>query len=80
MQIEHGFIPGEPGMEEAYTIIGETMRMNPDCPCPTRACPNHGFCKYCVIHHKQLDQRLIENGREPHGVVCKRRKELGGVL
>ena len=32
MQIEHGLIPEKPGMEESYTIIPDTARMNPKCP------------------------------------------------
>jgi len=80
MQIEYWLLPDEPGMEEAYTIVGEEMKMSPDCPCPTRACPNHGFCKYCILHHKKIDQILAEIGKQPHGVVCKRCKALGGVL
>ena len=25
-----------------------------ECPCPKTACPNHGDCKACALHHKQL--------------------------
>ena len=38
MQIEHGLIADKPGLEESYTIIPDTMRMNPRCPCLT---PGH---------------------------------------
>ena len=49
MLIEHGLIPGqtlcpdEPGMENSSSIIPDTQRMNPNCPCQARTCPLHGF-------------------------------------
>lgn len=63
MQIEYGLLPEEPGMEESYTIIPEDLKMNPNCPCPTRTCPNHGFCQYCVPHHEKISRRLAEMGQ-----------------
>lgn len=72
MQIEHGLIPEKPGMEESYTIIPDTARMNLTCPCLTRTCPNHGFCMYCKRHHEHIDRLLAENGKPPEGPYCKR--------
>lgn len=72
MQIEHGLIPEKPGMEESYTIIPDDMRMCPTCPCPTRTCPNHGFCRYCQAHHAHIDMMLAERGIGPEGPYCKR--------
>jgi len=76
MQIERGKIPECPGMEVSYTIIPEDMRMNPKCPCPTRTCPNHGFCKYCFKHHERIDRLRAEHGVGPEGPYC-RREECG---
>lgn len=72
MQIEHSLIPEKPGMEESYTIIPDTARMNPKCPCLTRTCPNHGFCQYCKRHHDHIDRMLAEKGIPPEGPYCKR--------
>ena len=64
MLIEHGLIPGQtlcpdqPGMENSSTIMPDLQRMNPNCPCPTRTCPLHGFCEYCVQHHAELNRAL----------------------
>ena len=51
MIIEHGMRPDVPGLEVTETLIEEDLRYNPECPCQTRTCPQHGFCKYCVEHH-----------------------------
>lgn len=72
MQIEHGLIPEKPGMEESYAIIPDMARMNPRCPCLTRTCPNHGFCRYCKRHHEHIDRLLAESGKPPEGPYCKR--------
>ena len=72
MQIEHGLIPEKPGMEESYTIIPDDMRMCPTCPCPTRTCPNHGFCQYCVRHHAHIDVMLAEPTTPPAAPFCPR--------
>ena len=64
MLIEHGLIPGQtlcpdqPGMENSSSIIPDTQKMNPFCVCPTRTCPLHGFCEYCVQHHEELNRAL----------------------
>ena len=78
MQIEYGLIPEEPGMEESYTIIPEEFKMNPNCPCPTRTCPNHGFCRYCVPHHEKINRRLVEMGlaEHAHPQFCRREEYL----
>ena len=78
MQIEYGLLKKEPGMEESYTIIPEDLRMNPNCPCPTRTCPNHGFCKYCIPHHEKINRHLKEIGMEEHchPQFCKRAEYL----
>ena len=62
MLIDCGLVKEIPGMVEAYTIIPEDMKMNPNCPCQTRCCPNHGFCAYCLTHHKELNQEFREMG------------------
>ena len=72
MLMEHGLIPGktlcpdEPGMENSSTIIPDLQRMNPECVCPTRTCPLHGFCEYCVQHHAELNRALSAMGLEEH--------------
>ncbi len=79
MLIEHGLIPGhtlcpdEPGMENSSTIIPEELRMNPNCPCPTRTCPLHGFCDYCSQHHAELNRALgvLGLGEHCHFHHCK---------
>ncbi len=72
MQIDYGMRTDEPGMEEVYTIIPDDMRMNPKCPCQAKTCPNHGFCQYCVPHHRRLDIKLVELGLGAHPQACKR--------
>lgn len=73
MQLEHfGHDPACPGMEEAYSIVPETMKMNPNCPCEARTCPHHGFCAMCVRHHKDVDALLVSEGKHPHGSYCAR--------
>jgi hypothetical protein len=74
MRLEHGLIPEEPGMEEVYTIIPDTQRMNPTCGCPARTCPNHGFCKYCLTHHMYIDRMLAERGIPGHYAYCQRQE------
>ncbi len=78
MRIEYGVIPDEPGMEESYTIIPEELKYNPYCPCPTRTCPNHGFCKYCVPHHVDVNKMLVEKGlgERAHPQFCRREEYL----
>ena len=76
MQIEYGLLREEPGMEESYTIIPEDLKMNPNCPCPTRSCPNHGFCKYCIPHHEKINRMLAEKGIEGHLQFCRREEYL----
>ncbi len=73
MQLEH-FVhfPDCPGMEEAYSIVPENIRMNPNCPCETRTCPHHGFCAMCVQHHKDIDTLLEADGKPGHGTMCDR--------
>ena len=51
---EFGLSETEPGLEITETFIEEDLRYNPECPCPTRTCPQHGFCKICVQHHREL--------------------------
>lgn len=68
MLIEHGLIPGhtlcpdQPGMENSSTIIPDHQKMNPNCVCPTRTCPLHGFCEYCAQHHAELNRALTQMG------------------
>ena len=72
MLIEHGLIPGhtltpdQPGMENSSSIIPDHQRMNPDCSCPTRTCPLHGFCQYCAQHHEELNRALSQMGLGEH--------------
>ena len=55
---------------EEKKAIPEDQRMNPECPCRTRGCEYHGFCKLCVAKH----QRLIDAGVSNHGSICQRIK------
>lgn len=79
MLIEHGLIPGhtltpdQPGMENSSTIIPDLQKMNPNCVCPTRTCPLHGFCQYCVQHHEELNRALCQMslGKHCHFHHCK---------
>lgn len=79
MLIEHGLLPGktlcpdEPGMENSSSIIPDDMRMNPNCPCHSRTCPLHGYCKYCIQHHAELSRELtaIGEGEHAHFHNCK---------
>ena len=70
--IEHGLIPGhtltpdEPGMENSASIIPDDQKMNPNCVCPTRTCPLHGFCQYCAQHHAELNRALEAMGLGEH--------------
>lgn len=72
MLIEHGLIPGytlcpdEPGMENSSSIIPDMQRMNPACDCPSRTCPLHGFCEYCVQHHEELNRALCAMDLDEH--------------
>ena len=72
MLIEHGLIPGhtltpdEPGMENSASIIPDDQKMNPNCVCPTRTCPLHGFCQYCAQHHAELNRALEAMGLGEH--------------
>lgn len=72
MLIEHGLIPGhtlcpdQPGMENSSSIIPDTQKMNPNCTCPTRTCPLHGFCQYCAQHHEELSRALGVMGLGEH--------------
>ena len=38
---------------EEKKAIPEDQRMNPECPCRTRGCEYHGFCKLCVAKHQR---------------------------
>lgn len=84
MLIEHGLIPGhtlspdQPGMENSSSIIPETLRMNPNCPCQTRTCPLHGFCEYCSQHHAELNRALgvLGLGEHCHFHHCKQDRML----
>lgn len=58
---EFGMDPNAPGLEIMETLIEEDLRYNPECPCRARTCPQHGFCKYCVEHHKQVLAVLASN-------------------
>ena len=73
MRIEHGRIPEEPGMKVEYSIIPEHMKMNPKCPCPTRTCPNHGFCMQCKEHHEEIMRILAKEGKVGDTVYCRRK-------
>ncbi len=74
--------PLEPGIDIMYTIIEEDMRMNPYCPCEARTCPNHGFCKYCVPHHQEINRMLIAEGHPEaiHGPHCKWPEQAPGNM
>lgn len=61
---EYGMDPNIPGLEVTETLIEEDLRYNPNCPCKTRTCPQHGFCKYCVQHHAELAE-LLKNIPHP---------------
>ncbi len=63
---EFGLSETEPGLEITETYIEEDLRYNPECPCPTRTCPQHGFCKICVRHHRELCQ--VNGNEEPHEI------------
>lgn len=63
---EFGLSETEPGLEITETYIEEDLRYNPECPCPTRTCPQHGFCKICVQHHRELAQ--LNGNEEPHEI------------
>ncbi|MCC8142384.1 MAG: hypothetical protein LIO56_07660 [Lachnospiraceae bacterium] len=58
---EFGMDEQIPGLELTETVIEEDLRFNPNCPCPTRTCSQHGFCKACIVHHKGL-RELIKDG------------------
>ena len=55
---------------EEKIVMSEDYPINAECPCRTRGCHYHGFCKACVEKH----QRLIEAGLSDHGSVCQRIK------
>ena len=82
MLIEHGLIPGhtlcpdQPGMENSSSIIPDNQKMNPNCVCPTRTCPLHGFCQYCAQHHAELSRALgvLGMGQYCHFHHCKQDK------
>lgn len=65
-------IAGKPGLKEDYSIVEENLKMNPECPCLTRTCPNHGFCIMCVRHHKDVDEIGAQVGKPAEGTVCDR--------
>jgi hypothetical protein len=49
--------------------------MDPECPCTTRTCPQHGFCKYCVAHHREINDRIAKKTGgvgQGHAHFCKR--------
>lgn len=82
MLIEHGLIPGhtlcpdQPGMENSSSIIPDDQKMNPNCVCPTRTCPLHGYCQYCAQHHAELSRALgvLGLGEHCHFHHCKQDK------
>lgn len=59
MLVEYGLSPEIPGMEISETFIEEDLRYNPECPCLARSCPQHGFCKYCLQHHRALNPAVF---------------------
>ena len=64
---EFGMDPNIPGLEIVETLIEEDVRHNPNCPCKTRTCPQHGFCKYCIQHHCELAEMMTRMmGDAPH--------------
>ncbi len=79
MLIEHGLIPGhtlnpdQPGMENSSSIIPDDQKMNPNCTCPVRTCPLHGYCGYCSQHHAELSRALtaMGMGQYAHYHHCK---------
>ena len=65
---EFGLSETEPGLEITETFIEEDLRYNPECPCPTRTCPQHGFCKLCVRHHRELAEMGAVEPFDPDAV------------
>lgn len=53
-------------MENSASIIPDDQKMNPNCVCPTRTCPLHGFCQYCAQHHAELNRALEAMGLGEH--------------
>ena len=40
-------------------------KKNPDCPCPSTGCPNHGYCEKCrENHHSQGGKTYCERLKE----------------
>ena len=72
--VEFGLDPTRPGMELCETLIDEDLKYNPNCPCKTRPCPQHGFCKVCTRHH-------ASHGIDADGPGCHRfpREAVGTV-
>ncbi len=73
MLAEHGMSPDVPGLEITETLIEEDLRYNPECPCKTRTCPQHGFCKYCLQHHADIARRM-----PPHPHMSQEELEASG--
>ncbi len=72
MQNVHGMVEGQPGMFDSETYIEEDVKYKEGCPCRTRTCPQHGFCRECVLHHKEVSAHLAEMGLPPESVMCQR--------
>ena len=65
---EFGMDPNVPGLEITENFVEEDLRYNPNCPCRTRSCSQHGFCKLCTQHHRELAalfERLGETEEAP---------------
>ena len=65
--------PEHIGIDYMFTIIPEELRMAPDCKCPARTCPNHGFCYYCKQHHDEINRMIVAEGHPEavHGCSCQ---------
>ena len=48
------FDNGQKYSNENRKIYSEEQRYNPNCPCRTRGCDYHGFCKQCVEKHRNM--------------------------
>lgn len=69
---EYGPVEGIPGMESSETYIEEETKYNPNCPCGTRTCPQHGFCKECIAHHEWVKKKMASHGLKGDSPVCMR--------
>lgn len=72
------FDNGEQYSNENRDVVPENQRVNPECPCRTRGCHYHGFCRLCVDKHRNMNKAHgIVNGHES---LCWRIREEGLVL